>query len=83
MVNVKKLRGKMVETGFSVESLAEVIGINRATLYRKLETGNFSIKEANIIATALHLTNEELNAIFFSQLKFSVFTNERGKDDKS
>jgi len=58
----------MVETGFSVESLAEVIGINRATLYRKFETGNFTIKEANIIAVTLHLTNEELNTIFFAEV---------------
>ncbi len=68
MVNIKKLRGKMVEADFTVEKLAEVIGINRATLYRKLETGNFTIKEANIIAAALHLTNEELNAIFFAEV---------------
>lgn len=58
----------MVETGFSVESLAEVIGINRATLYRKFKTGNFTIKEANIIAVTLHLTNEELNTIFFAEV---------------
>ena len=68
MVNIRKLRGKMVEEDFSVEKLAETIGINRATLYRKLETGNFSIKEANAIAIALNLTNDELNAIFFAEV---------------
>ena len=53
MVNVNKLKGKIVENGMSIENLATVIGVDRATIYRKLN-GNgasFSIKEADSICT--------------------------------
>ena len=36
MVNVNKLRGAVVEHGFTMESLANSIGMDRATLYRKI-----------------------------------------------
>lgn len=69
MVNVQKLRGKMTECGITVEELADIMGMDRATLYRRLERKgeNFTIKEADIIAKALNLDVEEANAIFFSQ----------------
>lgn len=69
MVNVQKLRGKMMECGITVEELADIMGMDRATLYRRLERKgeNFTIKEADIIAKALNLDVEEANAIFFSQ----------------
>ena len=69
MVNVQKLRGKMTECGITVEGLADIMGMDRATLYRRLERKgeNFTIKEADIIAKALNLDVEEANAIFFSQ----------------
>ena len=35
-VNVNKLKGKIVENGMTVSTLAEKIGVDRATLYRKL-----------------------------------------------
>ena len=34
MVNVNKLRGKIVENGMSVEKLAGAIGVDKATIYR-------------------------------------------------
>lgn len=69
MVNVKKLRGKMVEHGISVEELASIMNIDRATLYRRLEKDgeSFTIKEADSIAKALNLSADEANSIFFSQ----------------
>lgn len=69
MVNVNKLKGKIVEKGLSVEALADKVEINRSTLYRKINTDGetFSIKEADKIASALDLNAEEANAIFFSQ----------------
>lgn len=69
MVNVNKLRGKMVENGISVESLAGVIGLDKATVYRKLNNNgeSFSISEADKIAKALQLNSAEAQAIFFSQ----------------
>ena len=69
MVNVDKLRGKMVECRMTVESLSSVVGINTSTLYRRLNGGGggFTIEEADKIASALQLTSDELNRIFFAQ----------------
>lgn len=68
MVNVNKLRGKIVERGLNVESLANMLSMNKSTLYRHLNGGGegFSIKEANAIAQALDLNYDELMDIFFS-----------------
>lgn len=69
MVNINKLKGKIVENGLTTEKLADLIGIDRSTLYRKIN-GNgesFTIKEADLIVKKLNLNLEEANAIFFSQ----------------
>ena len=68
MVNVNKLRGKMVERGVRSDCVAEQIGVSRSTFYRKLESdgGAFTIKEVSI--KALHLDLAELNSIFFSEI---------------
>lgn len=65
-MNIPKLRGKMVEKGINVETLADHLGINRSTLYRKLEGGEkFTIGDAHKIKVLLELTDEEARAIFF------------------
>lgn len=65
-MNIPKLRGKMVEVGYSVESLAAKMGIDKSTLYRKLDNGEkFTIGEALEIRAALDLTSDEASAIFF------------------
>lgn len=68
MVNINKLKGKMVECGMNVEKLSDKIGVDKSTLYRKLSTNgeNFTIKEANLIARELNLTYSEVNSIFFA-----------------
>ena len=68
MVNVNKLKGKIIELGRNVESVASSIGIDRATFYRKLATDGetFTIGEADAIARELRLTRDEVNDIFFS-----------------
>ena len=70
MTNTNKLRGKIVENGLTVPELAEKIGMDRATLYRKLSNGaeTMLIKEANAIISTLGLTPDEAVAIFFSRL---------------
>lgn len=69
MVNINKLKGKIVECGLSVTDLALKIGIDRATLYRKINSDgkNITIKDANLIAKELKLSREEVNEIFFDQ----------------
>jgi DNA-binding phage protein len=67
--NIMKLRGKMVELGYSVKTLAAKTGINRATFYRKLKTGgiSFTVGEVHKICDALQLTADETACIFLSQ----------------
>lgn len=69
MVNINKLKGKIVENELTIEELAELIGVNRSTLYRKMNNDGetITIKEANLICKVLNLDSEEATAIFFSQ----------------
>ena len=65
-MNILKLRGKMVEKSYSVETLATVLKVDRATLYRKLNNGEkFTVGEAQKIVKTLELTKEETHDIFF------------------
>ena len=66
-MNINKLKGKIVEKEMNVETLAEMIGINRSSLYRKLNNGeNITIGEAVRIKDALSMTNAEAYDIFLS-----------------
>lgn len=69
MVNVNKLKGKIVECGLSIPTLAEKIGMDKATLYRKIgKNGDtMTIHDADMISNELKLTKDEVNDIFFSQ----------------
>lgn len=69
MVNVNKLKGKIVECGLNISKLADLIGIDKATLYRKIgdEGQKITIKEVDSISKELNLSKEEVNEIFFSQ----------------
>ena len=65
-MNVQMLKDKINAKGYNVETLAEKIGIDRSTMYRKLN-GDISttVKEAVMIRDALGLTNDEAKSIFF------------------
>ena len=64
-MNILKLRGKMVETGHSPEALAAKIGVDKSTLYRKLNDGDkFTVGEVNKIIDVLSLTEAEATSIF-------------------
>ncbi|WP_042266776.1 helix-turn-helix domain-containing protein [Clostridium perfringens] len=56
MVNLNKLKLKIFENGMNVSQLAEKIGMDRSTLYRKFQKNgdNISIKEANLMVETLH-----------------------------
>lgn len=70
MVNVNKLKAKMVELGTNVDELSEKIGMDRATFYRRLSADGqtFLIKEADAISKELGMTREEVNEIFLVSL---------------
>jgi predicted transcriptional regulator len=66
-VNVLRLKAKIIEKGMNVEGLAKSIGIDRSSLYRKLNNfEKFTIGEANQIKEILEMTNEEASNIFFA-----------------
>lgn len=69
MVNVNKLKGKIVEKGSTIEAVAEAIGVDASTFYRRLQNNGekFTIKEADDITRFLLLEPNEATAIFFSQ----------------
>lgn len=67
MLDVQKLKGKIVEKGKSIEILSREIGINPSTFYRKLNNNSFEIEEADKIVSVLSLSGAEATAIFFSQ----------------
>lgn len=66
-VNINKLKGKIVEKGMNVEAVAERIGVDRSSLYRKLNNfEKITIGEARRMKDVLELSDEEANAIFFA-----------------
>lgn len=69
MVNVNKLKGKIIEKGLSIEKVAQAINIDTSTLYRKLRNDGekITIKEADQIVNFLLLDSAEATSIFFSQ----------------
>ncbi|MDU4727667.1 helix-turn-helix domain-containing protein [Clostridium sp.] len=69
MVNVNKLKGKIVEKGINISNLAEMINMDPSTLYRKFNNNcdTLTIKEADLIVKSLELNADEAKTIFFSQ----------------
>ena len=64
-MDLNRLKGKIVEKGWNVEKLAEQIGVERSSMYRKLNNfDKITIGEAKKITAALNLTNEEASSIF-------------------
>lgn len=70
MINVNKLKGKIVEKGMNIELLSEKIGLDKSTMYRKLNAKGetFTIKEAKSIISVLELNQDEANSIFFANI---------------
>lgn len=66
-MNANKLKGKIIEKGLSVETLAKQIGVNRSSMYRKINNCRITIGEVCKIKEALNLTNDEASDIFFSK----------------
>ena len=70
VVNVNKLKGKIVEQNLSVEKLAELMGINKSTIYRKIanDGSDFSIDEVDSMIKILNLSADDVISIFFKQI---------------
>ena len=68
MTNVSILRGKIAECNTTQEAVANAMGINRSTFYRKMkEEGKFfTIEEVQKMAKILSLNEEDIMKIFFA-----------------
>ena len=66
-MNINKLKGKIVEKEMNIGTLAEFIGINRASLYRKLNNAEkITLGEAIIMKDVLGMSDDEACEIFLS-----------------
>lgn len=66
-MQLNKLKAKIVELGMNVETLAERIGMERSTLYRKLNNfEKITIGEAIRMKDALEMTDAEASDIFLT-----------------
>lgn len=66
MINTNKLKGLIVERGTTQQAVADSIGIDRSTFYRKMKKGgDFSIEEAKKMKLEIPLTDQEAIEIFF------------------
>lgn len=67
MVNVPKIRGRMVELGLTVRAVADALSLDPASVYRRLNhPEQITVGEANILKGLLQLSGEEASAIFFA-----------------
>lgn len=64
--NMDLLRGKMAERKVGKEELAQRIGVDASTFYRKMkdEGITFTVGQMHKIVDALNLTHDEATAIF-------------------
>lgn len=67
MINIPKLKGKIVEKGKNIHEVSAELSINPSTFYRKMKNSSFEIREATKLMEILSLTREEAVAIFFSE----------------
>jgi predicted transcriptional regulator len=66
-MNVNKLKGKVVEKGYTVETLAEMLDIHTSSMYRKLNNfEKITIGEAKKLKEGLEISEEEACEIFLS-----------------
>ena len=63
-VDVNKLNGKIAERNTTKEALADAIGINRSTFYRRLKTSTLTIRDIHGICKELSLTANAAVEIF-------------------
>lgn len=67
MFNKDEFCGKVRSKGFTLEKIAHIIGVNPATLTRKLNgISDFTRNEIELLRKSLNLTNDEVMIIFFA-----------------
>lgn len=65
-MNNLKLKGKIIENGYSVDSIAGKVNLSGVTFRRKLKgERDFTVGESEQLRKELNLTYEELLDIFY------------------
>ena len=68
MFNKERFRDRISSLGLSIGEVANLLGINEATLYRKMNgTTEFSRTEIQLLRSVLRLSVDDAEAIFFAQ----------------
>ena len=66
MINTSKLKGLIVERGYTQRDVASYIGITAKTFYAKMKTGKFNLNEIDKMVEMLGIDDPTL--VFFKQL---------------
>lgn len=67
MFNKLLFKAKVVSKGMTLKDIADYLGINNATLYRKMSgKSDFYRDEIQRLCEILHIDGEERNKIFFN-----------------
>lgn len=68
MLNITRLSDKIAQKGLTISALADSIGVNKSTFYRKLNNGgdNFLLWEIESVAKHLGLSQQDIIEIFLS-----------------
>lgn len=66
-VDINKLNGKIVERETTKEAIADEIGIDRSTFYRRLKRGKLLIGDMHKMCEVLHLSTSEAIEIFLAR----------------
>lgn len=65
--DVEKLQEVIADSGVSYTKMAKMLGINRSTLYRKMQKNSLTIAEIQKMAEVLNLTGRQATDIFLAQ----------------
>lgn len=65
-VDVNKLNGKIAERNTTKEAVADAIGVNRSTFYRRLKSSTLTIRDIHKICDALRLSGADALEIFLA-----------------
>lgn len=63
-INIEQLNERILKSGTTKEALADEIGVDRSTLYRRLKNGTLRIGDVHRMCDVLNLSAEEAISIF-------------------
>lgn len=68
MFNKNLFRAKIAENGVTTKKVAQLMGINETTLYRKINgESDFTRNEIQLFKKEFELSGDEVDSIFFAK----------------